>query len=613
MHKSMKRISFLGFCLLICISFLPVKGVGSFTITNYKIDIDVDKSGVLDVVETIQLQNCTELHFQKNIQQDYLYTSQDNKTETYAYKISNIEVNNGEVSTDNVGGVEKIDIQVVDPNALVTLKYQVRMRNFGEKDKTVFLYSLLAPSIQANIESLQASISFANTPSTSFDVYSVDANGNRKEALIAQVNDKTLQISSTRALEYGNGIMISGFLRQKFFTYSNPITLDLFFTIFSIILVMGSYFFMIAYPKMQKRKRQMLECYPLEDIEIGTLGYLLDGVCDERDLTCILIEWANQNYISIRDENQTITIVLVNELPPSAKSYEKHFFNLLFTDYTFTTIDQLKERNLKAKMQEVLSEITMEQVAKGKKPVYTTSSYQWQLLACLCVCIPLMLTMFACRYEATFLLTRSLLHAGIVGLLVYANCLPWVWIVKNQFHLVKNTLDVYRVLVMLINFVCGGLLYVYLSQNGTQIVYVAISFTLTILYACIMIFMEKRTALGRYQFERLQALRSFIRRARSEQLSNLLYDNPYYFEDMLPYAYIFDITDIWGKKFTSIPLQAPFWYFHPNASANSTIYWMSALEKSIHDIQIALTSSHATTPKQEKKIKKGKAKKKNDK
>ena len=133
---------------------------------------------------------------------------------------------------------------------------------------------------------------------------------------------------------------------------------------------------------------------------------------------------------------------------------------------------------------------------------------------------------------------------------------------------------------MLINFISGALLYRYLLMNQTPVVYAAINFVLTLLFACIIIFMDRRTFYGRNLYLRLLSLRQYIRTANSEQLTTYLYDNPYYFEDMLPYAWIFDITDIWGKKFTSIPLDAPVWYFHANADAQSPIYWMRALDNS---------------------------------
>ena len=41
-------------------------------------------------------------------------------------------------------------------------------------------------------------------------------------------------------------------------------------------------------------------------------------------------------------------------------------------------------------------------------------------------------------------------------------------------------------------------------------------------------------------------------------------ENPEYFYNILPYAYVLGVSDKWIKKFESISLQAPSWYDSPN-------------------------------------------------
>lgn len=610
MKKRICKIIMIVLILFCSLRFLSVHGEQAFTISSYSIDINVDKSAVFDVVETIQIENCTDLVLHKNILQNYTYDVENNgNTDTYAYGISDLKVENASYSTKNEKDFQRLTITLEKPTQQIILHYKVRMRNFQKEDGTILLlYNLLHPSMEAKIEQFQASMTLPNSPETSFNVYTTDSSGNQQGTLNYQLQKNTLTINSSSALEPGTGIMIQANFRKFYFTYSNPISLHLFMSIISILLVMGSYFFMIYYPRFRKKK-VLKECYPLENIEIGTLGYILDGVCEPRDIIAILIEWANQNYIQIRDENQTISLLIVNELPVTAPAYEKHLFNLIFTDYTMVTIDQLKSRNLATKMHTIESEIYEAQEAKTKHPIYTKSSYSWQLIASLFVSIPMCLTIFACRYEESYSFFPSLLAGFISIVIIYLNCLPWVWILKNRYHLASNTREVYQLLIGLLNFICGGLFYQYLALHGTAIVYVTISIILTILYACILIIMEKKTYYGRQLSTRLISLRQFVRRATSTQLSNLLYDNPYYFEDMLPYVYVFDIVDIWGKKFTSIPLQAPFWFFHASANANSTIYWMSTLDKALENIQMALYQDSTSAKKKNKTIKKEKKKK----
>ena len=590
MHMRKKiKISLIGFlCFCFCACFFSASAAETYTISNYQIHADIDKSAVMKVEENITFRDCDSLSFDKEILQDYSYDAdQDGTPEIYAYEISNIRVEGADYTSSYENGAHRLHLTLKENDANIIIHYQVRFRRFDAEDANIFLYQLISPNHSGTIENFSASITLPNRPDTGFDVYQSDQGLNRTGSLNAAVTDKTIEITSTQALKPGTGIMVFATLRNFFFNYSHPLTLHLFFSLFSIILVMGCYFGII-YSNRFHKKDMLKESFPIKEIEMGTLGYILDGIVDEADIISILIEWANQNYIQIRDENQTISLVIINELPQSAKPYEQHLFDAIFTQYTMVTVDQLKTRNLKKQMLAVEKEIYAEQERKRKNAIYANNSYLWQLLSVPAICIPLALTMFACIYEQQYQLVKSLWYAGICAGIIYLNCIPWIWILKKRYRLSKSTQDVYRVLTMLINFISGALLYRYLLMNQTPVVYAAINFVLTLLFACIIIFMDRRTFYGRNLYLRLLSLRQYIRTANSEQLTTYLYDNPYYFEDMLPYAWIFDITDIWGKKFTSIPLDAPVWYFHANADAQSPIYWMRALDNSLTTIKNTL-------------------------
>lgn len=577
--------------ILLCLPFTyHVLAYGEYTISSYQVDIVVDKSAVFDVVETISIEDCDTLTFQKAIMQTYSYDIDgDGVSENYTYGISDVSVQGASYSSHEENGKLNLDIQLENPTQQLMIKYKVRMRNFDESDKTTLLFNVLDPSMAGTIEKFQMKMQFPNQIDGQIEAYDIDRSGSKGQSIQNQINDKTLTITSSKSIDPSMGIMLHGTFRKFYFTYSNAFSFHLFFSIASILFVMASYFLIVFYPKMRKKKA-LVECYPIENLRMGTLGYIMDGACDERDIMSLIIEWANQNYIQIRDENQTVSLIIVNELPLQAPQYEKHLFNLIFDEYTMVTVDQLRFRRLAERMYEVEEEIYQAQVEDTTNIVYTSTSFLYQVLYSLFVCIPLGLTLFVCQYEISYSFIMSFVHGMIASVFVFLNCLPWIWIVKHRYSLNKSSFDVYRILTGLMNLVCGAIIHSYMLQNQTPMVYAVIAIILTILEACIMIFMDKQTYYGRTIRARILSLRHFICRAQVKQLESLLFDNSYYFEDMLPYAYYFDIADMWGKKFTAIQLQAPFWYFHANANANSTIYWMSALDKSLKQIQESLMS-----------------------
>ncbi len=575
---------------LVCPLYLHtvVRGAAAYTISDYQIRIDVDKSALMQVEEHMNIRDCSELAFTKVILQNYTYDAdQDGVAETYAYEISDVEVSGAQASLHYENGQHLIRMTLDNQEAQIILRYRVRLRRYNSQDFNIFRYQLISPNHEAVIENFHASITFPNTPDTAFDVYKSDDSTPEGNRFPAHINNKTLEINSMEELHPHEGVMIHANLRNFFFTYSNPITYHLFFTIFSIIMVMGTYYFIIKGKRLGK-KQVYRHRLALQDVPLGSYGYILDGIVDDADIISILIDWANNGNIQIRNENQTVSLVLIQELSPHAPNYEKDLFNLLFTNYTLVTVDQLRTRQLYPRIKRIEQAIHHALERNKKSVIYANSSYPAQLSAALLIPLPLSLIMLACRYGLEYDLMASLPYALTTAAIIYCNLLPWIWIGKHRYRLTKSVHDVYRILTMLINFICGALLYHYLLTNQTPVVYIAINYVLTVLFTCILIFMERRTVYGRNQRKQLLALRQFIRDVRSDQLTRYLSEDPYYFEKLLPYAYIFDITDIWGKKFATIPLQAPIWYFHAKADMQSTIYWMRSLEEALEAIRSSL-------------------------
>ena len=62
---------------------------------------------------------------------------------------------------------------------------------------------------------------------------------------------------------------------------------------------------------------------------------------------------------------------------------------------------------------------------------------------------------------------------------------------------------------------------------------------------------------------RLKGFRSFIKKAELDRINLLVHDDPDYFYRILPYAYVFGLTDKWAKNFEAIVPEVPEWYDGP--------------------------------------------------
>ena len=72
--------------------------------------------------------------------------------------------------------------------------------------------------------------------------------------------------------------------------------------------------------------------------------------------------------------------------------------------------------------------------------------------------------------------------------------------------------------------------------------------------------LKKRTPYGNKILGKIKGFKTFLETAEKDKLEALVNENPTYFYDILPYAYVLDVTDVWMKKFENIALESPDWY-----------------------------------------------------
>lgn len=73
-------------------------------------------------------------------------------------------------------------------------------------------------------------------------------------------------------------------------------------------------------------------------------------------------------------------------------------------------------------------------------------------------------------------------------------------------------------------------------------------------------FIRRRTDKGHEYLQRIMGFKKFLETAEKEKLEMLVDENPTYYYDILPYAYVLGVSDKWTKNFESIALEPPQWY-----------------------------------------------------
>ena len=121
---------------------------------------------------------------------------------------------------------------------------------------------------------------------------------------------------------------------------------DLFCVVWAVVIVAFIVVFLVYFFKHREKEEivKVVEFKCPDDMSPLELGFLIDGVVDNEDLSSLLVYWASKKYIEISNEkkNQKIT-KLVEKLPDESKEYEKKMFQTIFLKDKEVLVDKIPD------------------------------------------------------------------------------------------------------------------------------------------------------------------------------------------------------------------------------------------------------------------------------
>lgn len=120
-------------------------------------------------------------------------------------------------------------------------------------------------------------------------------------------------------------------------------------------------------------------------------------------------------------------------------------------------------------------------------------------------------------------------------------------------------------------------------------------FVLLFLSAMIGAHIPRRTLKGARWYGQILGLKRFIETSEIRRLEMMVSETPYLFYDILPYAYVLDLSDTWSKKFEDIAMEQPDWYTTHSTTSNfnSFLLW-SSLNRNMRVMNQTMTSIPAS-------------------
>lgn len=363
----------------------------------------------------------------------------------------------------------------------------------------------------------------------------------------------------TKDLPLGWGITCFGDLGKGYFTSTAKPDLGKNTLLASGICLGILVIFFIKFGRNDKIKSSVRFQPP--DLDSAAVACIIRGRASDCGVVSLLLDWASQGYVFLKEEQNEMTIYKLKDLPSDVPEYQTYFFENLFTEEKpFLATSDIPER-----MNEVMERTTEKINDCYKNKIYAKGSGIARGISFFLTIAPISLFMMwstqfgVLNQDERYIQMFSLL--GICGGALILNVTVDIWhYVSGSFR--KKTAVVGGVL-------CGGGLLsfiIFYSNkvlqskvfNFTGVMFLVCGVTLAEIF--LTAFMKKRTKQCVEWLRYLVGFRNFIENAEMDRMRILGKQYPNLLYRLLPYAYVFGLSETYAQKMEELNMEMPVWF-----------------------------------------------------
>lgn len=345
-----------------------------------------------------------------------------------------------------------------------------------------------------------------------------------------------------------------------------------------------------------------VEFYAPDGMTPAEVGYIIDGCVDEKDVIALLMYWADKGYLKIiQKEKKDLKLVKLRDLPEGAKKFEQIMFNKLFKNRESVEVSDLKQ-SFYTTVESTKTSVANYFEGAKKRRVFTNASKSARSAMGIITMIPVALAVFMYCYRDTDSLLWSLGLAVLVGWII---SLP-VFMLAHVFEKWRSTQSGKRMVKLIVYIaVLTAVLTVYIfvvpalfhvNNDSVGVTTTLITAVSTIVMVILTVIMRKRTKHGDEWFAKILGFQNFIEKAEKDRIIMLVEENPSYFFNVLPYAYVLGVTNKWAKNFEGIGIQPPGWYSgYYGMNTFNIVMFTSMMSRNMNGFQSAMTSRPPST------------------
>ncbi|MCH5162923.1 MAG: DUF2207 domain-containing protein [Clostridiales bacterium] len=289
------------------------------------------------------------------------------------------------------------------------------------------------------------------------------------------------------------------------------------------------------------------------------MGKIIDDKCSSSDVTSLIFYWASNGFLSIEDRDGETYLVKEHALD-SITAYEEKLFNSLFEKARMRD-DGKCEVSVKSLSGRAYVDIetckhAVNEEYRGKfyKGGFTALSYFMTACAALFGLLTAVLsTVRIGAFMFNLLGLLAIVPAVLSAVIGYVLARQFFKLGKS----VRTALVVgYVVLSLLLSFGVSFVIPFDVMGWLERIVFAA---CLGVVSAMSPFLLVRRPEYNE-QLNTILGFRDFLRDAEKDRLEALLEEDPQYYYNILPYANVLGVSDIWANKFKDLAVEPPAYY-----------------------------------------------------
>jgi uncharacterized membrane protein YgcG len=451
-----------------------------------------------------------------------------------------------------------------------------------------FYYNLLGPGWQAEIQEFTFRINFPEPIDPSMIFLSGGQYGStaQRGSFKLSSDRKTITGEASNLLP-GEALTLRVQLPQGYFSEVKPFV-D--YTIpFSIVALLVALFASFHATKLFRRYGReelfvpVVQFEPPAGLSPLLVGYLADGVVDNKDLTSMLFYWADQGLLTIEEKSKKDFLFTKLKEIKTDKVHERKLFDALFAcgDGSRVTLKQLETGKFAIAMTKAKSDVHA--YFKGPKDLKDPVAEKKRVIAMLWGALVVVLNALAITIVYPDETTIFFLVIGFMSMALSA-------LVAFRLNATVVLSSFLKRSVKIVALVLFCLFMLFLSTTisfavvGHSLAYsLGMSLSLVLFPAYLgflTIVIGKRSPYAQKKLEEIAGYHEFISKVEIEKLKMMIDADPAFFYHVLGYAIVLNLEDVWAKKFSRINVEQPSWYIGRNPVRDALFY--SALSHRLH-------------------------------